>query len=115
MTQLSLSSRTAARLSLIVFCLLGAAFIHAANHFVRQGATGNGSDWINACADFTGPCAVASLVRGDTYYVADGSYAGRTWNRAESGVSVITIKKAAVVAAFSKCGLGGSYVILINS
>lgn len=37
---------------------------------------------------------MSSLVRGDTYYVADGSYAARTWNRAVSGASLIIIKKA---------------------
>ena len=64
--------------------------------YVRQGASGNGSgaDWTNACTDFVGSCAVSSLIRGATYYVADGSYPGRTWDRPTSGTSVITIKKA---------------------
>jgi len=59
-------------------------------------ATGNGSgsDWTNACTDFTGSCAVSSLVRGDTYYVAAGNYASRTFNTAVSGTLVITIKGA---------------------
>src|SRR3989338_753419 len=54
----------------------------AANHYVRSGATGSGSgsDWANACADFTGSCAVASLVRGEVYYVATGTYGSRTFN-----------------------------------
>ena len=70
----------------------------AANHYVRAGATGSGTgaDWTNACTDFTGSCAVASLVRGDTYYVAAGSYGSRNWNRAASGTLVITIKRATV-------------------
>ena len=70
----------------------------AANHFVRQGSTGNGSgaDWTNACVDFTGSCAPSALVRGDTYYMASGSYLpnGITWSAAESGTTVITIKRA---------------------
>ena len=70
----------------------------AADHYVRAGATGNasGSDWTNACADFTGSCAVASLVRGEVYYVATGTYGSRTFNTAESGTLVITIKGATV-------------------
>jgi hypothetical protein len=39
---------------------------------------------------------VSSLIRGATYFVADGNYAARTWNRATSGTSVITIKKATI-------------------
>jgi hypothetical protein len=64
--------------------------------YVRQGATGSGSgaDWSNACTDFVGSCSVSSLIRGATYFVADGTYAARTWDRAASGTSVITIKKA---------------------
>ena len=65
-------------------------------HYLRAGATGNGSgsDWTNACTDFTGSCAVASLVRGHTYYVANGTYASRIFNTPESGSLVITIKGA---------------------
>lgn len=68
----------------------------AANHYVRAAATGsgNGSDWMNACPEFTGSCAVASLVRGDTYYVASGTYASRIFNTPVSGTLVITIKGA---------------------
>jgi hypothetical protein len=68
----------------------------AANHYVRAGASGNGngSDWTNACPEFTGWCAVSSLVRGDTYYVADGNYASGSFNTPASGTSIITIKKA---------------------
>ena len=38
-------------------------------HYVRAGATGlnNGSDWNNAWTSLP-----ATLVRGDTYYIADG-------------------------------------------
>ena len=78
----------------------------AANHYVRPAGatygTGSGNDWQNACTDFTGSCAVGSLVRGDTYYIAgssgggNGTYAGRNFNRATNGSLVITIKKATV-------------------
>src|SRR5690242_6729684 len=83
-------------LVLLLLMIVGVLPASAANHFVRAGATGTGSgaDWTNACADFSGSCAVSSLVRGDTYYVAAGTYASHTWNRAASGTSVITIKRA---------------------
>ena len=79
---------------IIMAAILFASDLYAANHYIRDGATGTGSDWADACDDFAGSCAVASLVRGDTYYVADGSYAARTFSTAASGTSVITIKKA---------------------
>jgi len=63
------------------------------NLYVRPGATGanNGTDWTNA---FT--ALPTTLVRGATYYLADGTYAGRTFNTANSGTSVITLKKATI-------------------
>ena len=66
----------------------------AANRYVWCGAAGAGTgvDFINATTDLP-----ASLVRGDTYYVAGSAtctYAVHTFNDAESGTSVITIKKA---------------------
>ena len=82
--------------ALILVLTLAESSWSASNHYVRAGATGDGSgsDWINACPDFTGSCAVSSLVRGDTYYVAAGTYGSRTFNTAESGTLVITIKGA---------------------
>ena len=63
----------------------------AAFQYVRAGASGNndGSDWTNA---FT--ALPETLVRGDTYYIADGSYVGYIFNDAVSGTLVITVKKA---------------------
>lgn len=60
-------------------------------HFVRQGATGSGdgSDWTNAFTDLP-----ATLVRGDTYYVADGTYAKYTFDDAVSGTANVTVLKA---------------------
>ncbi|MGZ3771374.1 MAG: hypothetical protein ACXVCP_17645 [Bdellovibrio sp.] len=85
----------------------------AANHYVRQGANGNGSgsDWTNACTDFTGACADGSLVRGDTYYVADGSYGALIFYQAASGNLVITIKKATVADHGTAMGWSDSYGI----
>ena len=65
----------------------------AANHYIRDGAVGGEpcSDWSDANACDALP---ATLIRGDTYYVADGTYAGYNFDDAESGVLVITVKKA---------------------
>src|SRR5688500_13240838 len=68
--------------------------VFGATRYVRSGATGTGTDWNNACGDFAGSCAVSTMARGDVYYVADGSYPARDWNKATSGTSLITIKKA---------------------
>ena len=59
----------------------------AANYYVRAGATGanNGADWANAYTSLPG-----TLTRGSTYYVADGSYSGYTFDDDASGTSTIT-------------------------
>ena len=87
----------------------------AADHYVRAGATGNGggSDWTNACTDFTGSCAVASLVRGEVYYVATGTYGSRTFNTAESGALVITIKGATASDHGTDMGWADSYSVSV--
>src|SRR5882672_257443 len=78
-------------LALIVFCLES---ISASGAIVCVGpsATGNGSgvDWNNLKAWSGTPS------RGDTWYLVDGGYAGKTLNTAHSGTTVITIKKATV-------------------
>jgi hypothetical protein len=72
---------------------LGALSAEAASHYVRAGASGsaNGNDWANAYSTLP-----STLTRGDTYYIADGAYARPTFNTAESGTTLITIKKATV-------------------
>jgi hypothetical protein len=82
--------------SLLTLLTLGTTTARAAEHYVCAGATGSGSSWTDACPDFTGACAVAALVRGDTYYVADGNYGGRTFDTPVNGSQLITIKKATV-------------------
>jgi len=74
--------------------VLGVAFFasaQAANVHTGPSATGNGSgsDW-NNIANFN----TLSLLRGNTYYLQDGSYSGKTFNTANSGTTLITIKKA---------------------
>ncbi|MGZ3805746.1 MAG: hypothetical protein ACXVB4_16130, partial [Pseudobdellovibrionaceae bacterium] len=78
----------------------------AVNHFVRQDATGsaNGSDWTNAYTSLP-----ATLVRGDTYYIAAGNYSGRTFNTPTSGTTLITIKKAIEADHGTETGWQASY------
>jgi hypothetical protein len=69
--------------------------------YVRSGAagSGDGSDWTNACSDFTGACAPSSLTRGFTYYVAGGSYGsggGVNFSAPVSGTQSITVRAATV-------------------
>ena len=82
-------------LSLLLALALGAGTAEAAQVYcVRAGATGanTGADWNNAYTVLP-----ATLVRGATYYVASGSYGAYTYDDAESGTTVITIKKATSV------------------
>jgi hypothetical protein len=102
------------RISNRYFCIVLFAFIVtapaiAANHYVRIGASGNGSDWNNACPGFTGACAPSSLVRGDAYYVASGNYPSVSFNTPTSGALVITIKKATVADHGTSVGWNDSY------
>lgn len=77
----------------------------AAIHHVRAGATGSatGDDWTNAY-----PALPSSLVRGDTYYIAAGTYAGRTFNTPASGTALITIKGATVADHGTNTGWSAS-------
>lgn len=65
----------------------------SACHVVTPGGAGatTGADWNNAYQGLP-----SSLVRGDTYYLSDGSYSAYTFNTAVSGTTAITIKKATV-------------------
>jgi hypothetical protein len=84
-----------------------------ANKYVRAGATGDGSgsDWTNAYTNIP----TDSLVRGDTYYVADGSYTGPDdfatfqFATAMNGTQTITIKKATVADHGTETGWDNSY------
>ena len=80
-------------MALMVTLVLSANTAWAANRYVRAGATGagNGTDWSNAYAALPD-----TLVRGDTYYIAGGSYPAYTFNDPQSGSLVTTIKKAIV-------------------
>ncbi|MBI3729189.1 MAG: hypothetical protein HY254_12760 [Burkholderiales bacterium] len=77
---------------------------HAADRYIRAGAKGNGSDWANAY-----PSLPSTLVRGDTYYIADGAYVGRAFGTAVSGTTPITIKKATVADHGTSVGWTDTY------
>ena len=78
----------------------------AANHYIRAGATGNnsGAAWNNAYSSFPD-----NLVRGDTYYVADGDYGHYAFNDNESGSTYIYIKKAIENDHGTSIGWSASY------
>ena len=79
--------------SLALFLLLFSANAFAANHYIRAGATGanNGSSWANAWSTFS----TVTWTRGDTYYVAGGTYNGNiSITTGLSGLNWIIIKKA---------------------
>jgi hypothetical protein len=75
--------------SILLFLLC--AGVNAAVFHVREGAAGNksGADWTNAF-----PSLPPTLVRGSTYYIADGTYGGYTFDDPEQGGTPVTLKKA---------------------
>lgn len=77
----------------IAVVLLFSSSAFAANHYILSTATGTGTgaDWTNAYTDLP-----TSFVRGDTYYLGDGSYGAHTFTDNESGTSYIHIKKSTV-------------------
>lgn len=78
----------------------------AAERYVLQGGTGrkDGSDWANAYTSLP-----STLTRGDTYYVADGNYPGRTFSTPVSGTLPITIKKATAADHGTSTGWTAAY------
>lgn len=77
-----------------MLCGLSAS-ANAANLYVRDGATGSTcADWgSNACDQVP---AMSAVTRGDTIYVAVGTYNAVTFDKATSGTALITIKSATV-------------------
>lgn len=95
-TQQLTVTRMLSAVALLLAPLLWANEALALSHYVRAGATGNGSgsDWANACRDFTGSCTAGTLKRGDTYYVACGHYASVNFSAPNSGTTNITVLAA---------------------
>jgi len=71
----------------------------AANHAVLPSCTYNGTGVNWSCAASNGATGAynvipSTLVRGDVYYLADGTYPAYTFNTADSGVTTVEIRKA---------------------
>ena len=79
---------------------------NAATRYVRAGATGagTGTDWTDAYSALP-----TTLVRGDTYYVAGGTYPSYTFTTATSGTTMIYVKKATVASHGTETGWSDSY------
>jgi len=97
---------------IILLVVLATPSAQAANVYLRQGASGanNGADWTNAYTSIV--AAENALSRGDTLYVADGTYtitAVLEFNALENGTSVITIKKATVADHGTSAGWDDTY------
>ncbi len=88
------------------FGLFFAVSANAAYHYVRSNAGGNesGNDWSNAYSQLP-----SNLIRGDTYFVADGDYSGYSFDDSQSGASYIYIKKATVSDHGTETGWNSSY------
>ena len=74
--------------------------------YIRPGATGanTGADWANAYTQLP-----SSLVRGVTYYLADGSYPNYTFDDPQAGTKVITMKKATATDHGTSTGWQAGY------
>lgn len=92
-----------------IFCLL-ASSASAASHYIRAGATGSadGSSWANAWTTL----GAATWTRGDTYYLAGGTYnetASVYIHPATSGTLAVAIKKANAADNAGDAGWDASY------
>ena len=78
----------------------------AAKHYIRADAPagGDGTDWERAWQQLP-----EDLVRGDTFYIADGYYPGYTFDDAEVGSLYIWILKATLEAHGTDIGWDDSY------
>lgn len=85
--------------------LFGSQIAYAQNYYIRSNATGakNGSDWTNAFTNLP-----ATLVRGDVYYIASGTYGNYTFANV-SGTAPVTVKKATVSDHGTNTGWNDSY------
>jgi len=98
--------KTIRSLAILAAFLFIAETAMAANYYVRAGAAGanNGADWTNAYTSLP-----ATLVRGASYYVADGSYGSYTFNDPASASSLIIVKKATLSDHGTDTGWDSSY------
>lgn len=92
----------------LLVCTLNQSQCLAADHYIRDGAVGAApcSDWSDANACDVLP---ATLTRGDTYYIADGTYSTYVFDDTESGTTLITIKKAIIADHGTSTGWVDTY------
>lgn len=90
-------------------CLLGALPTWATDHYVRDGGvcTVTCNAWNDAYDQLSS--AEAAAVRGDTIYLADGTYAAVVLNTAASGSTRITIKKCSASDHGTETGYLSTY------
>jgi len=87
------------------FCMVvNFVSLFGANHYVRSGASGKGTNWNDAYGNLP-----ASLIRGDMYYVADGNYTAYNFATVVSGTQYITIKKATTADHGTDTGWQSNY------
>lgn len=93
--------------TLMVVAVLSAKYSNSSDYYIRAGAAGtnSGTDWTNAF-----PAFPSSYSRGDTYYIASGTYAGNVnIVSSESGSAWIFFKKAIVSTHGTTTGWNDSY------
>lgn len=84
--------------------ILSCITCHAANYYVLDGGTGDGSSWSAAADNLP-----AVMTRGDTYYIGDGAYGTWTLDDAASGTTWIYIVKATTGNHGTETGWNVSY------
>ena len=92
------------------------SFAASKHVYASASGTGSGDTWTDAYTTFA--AAETGCARGDTIYVAEGTYAGNVWDKAVSGTSVITIQRATTSSHGSATGwadLIGDGLILITN
>lgn len=80
-----------------------------ADKYVRDGGSSSAcTTWSDACDQLS--TAEGVVTRGETIWIADGAYTGEiTFNVANSGTTVITIKKATIAAHGTETGWDNAY------
>jgi hypothetical protein len=80
--------------------------VFGADHCVSVSGSGSktGADWNNAYQGLPG-----TLVRGDTYYLAAGTYGAMSLSTAASGTTTITIRAATAASHSTDTGWSSSY------
>ena len=93
------------RAIILILCFLTARTAFAACHVVTSSGSGSktGTDWNNSYAKLP-----ATLVRGDIYYLSDGTYGSYTFNTTLSGTTQVEIRKAQAADHCSDSGWNAS-------